>query len=75
MISRTHNAIVNAFLVLIKEHDFNKISVDMIMKNNALPRLAYEVYAILKKKKKYGDFSFSDDGWYKIKGGQNDDNQ
>ena len=59
-------------IVHIKE--YNKI-VDMILKNNALPRLAYEVYAILESWKKYGDFSFSDDGWYKIKGGQNNDNQ
>jgi len=44
MISRTHNAIVNAFLVLIKEHDFNKISVDMIMKKATVSRSTFYRY-------------------------------
>lgn len=44
MLNRTHNAIVSAFLLLIKENDFNKISVDMIMKKATVSRSTFYRY-------------------------------
>lgn len=65
---------VHSRIHVVHINDYKKI-VDIMLKNNTLPRLAYEVYAILESWKNYGDFSFTNDGWYKIKGGQNDDEQ
>ena len=41
MVNRTYNAIVDAFVRLIKEHEFNKISVEMIMEKAAVSRSTF----------------------------------
>lgn len=44
MLSRTQNAIIDGFNRLIKEHDFSKISVDMIMKAADVSRSTFYRY-------------------------------
>ena len=44
MLSRTQNAIIEGLNRLIKEHDFNKISVDMIMKAATVSRSTFYRY-------------------------------
>ena len=41
MLSRTTSAIVNAFNRLIVEHDFHKISVEMIMAEASVSRSTF----------------------------------
>lgn len=44
MVGRTYNAIINAFMVLIKEKEFSRISVDMIMKKATVSRSTFYRY-------------------------------
>ena len=44
MIDRTHNIIIDAFTRLIQEHDFNRITVEMIMKKAAISRSTFYRY-------------------------------
>lgn len=44
MLNRTHKAIIDGFIHLIKENDFNKISVEMIMKKAAVSRSTFYRY-------------------------------
>lgn len=44
MVGRTYNTIINAFLMLIKDKEFNRISVDMIMKKAAVSRSTFYRY-------------------------------
>lgn len=44
MVNRTHNAIVSGFLTLIKDLDFNKISVEMIMEKASVSRSTFYRY-------------------------------
>lgn len=44
MTNRTYNAIIDAFIRLIKEYDFNKISVDMIMTKSSVSRSTFYRY-------------------------------
>ena len=44
MVSRTYNAIIDAFVRLIKEHEFNKISVEMIMEKATVSRSTFYRY-------------------------------
>ncbi len=44
MVNRTHNTIVNAFLFLIKDREFSKISVEMIMEKASVSRSTFYRY-------------------------------
>lgn len=44
MVNRTYTAIIEAFQRLIKEHDFHKISVEMIMKKAPVSRSTFYRY-------------------------------
>lgn len=44
MVNRTNNAIINGFLRLIKEHEFKKISVEMIMEKANVSRSTFYRY-------------------------------
>ena len=44
MVSKTYHAIIDGFNRLIKDFDFNKISVDMIMKKAGVSRSTFYRY-------------------------------
>lgn len=44
MVSRTYNTIINAFMMLIEENEFSRISVDMIMKRATVSRSTFYRY-------------------------------
>jgi len=44
MVNRTYNAIIDGFLHLIKEYDFKRISVDMIMQRAVVSRSTFYRY-------------------------------